>query len=204
MDFKSVTLIVTILLAIIGYLFKYFYELNAQKHNNNLKLINERLENFYGPLYILSIVGMTSYETFTKVLKKENDPDLLKPLTEEQKSEWMMWVREVFHKNNLEIEKIIINKAYLIVEEKVPKCLIDFVTHISNNKVLLKKWDNNNFEQIFSIVDFPCDFQDYAYSSYMKLKKEQLRYIIKNKRNTTANSKLIASGLIMFWWVQCF
>jgi hypothetical protein len=184
MDLKLITLIVSVLLAIIGYLFKYFYELNIQKHNNNLKLINERLENFYGPLYILSLVGMTSFKTFIKVLKKEDDPDLLKPLTEQEKSEWILWVREVFHKNNLEIEKIITDNAYLIIEEKVPKCLIDFVTHLSNYKVLLKKWDNNNFEQIVSIIDFPPDFMEYFYNSYMMLKKEQVRYLVKNKEYT--------------------
>jgi hypothetical protein len=111
MDFKTITLIVTVLLAIVSYLFKYFYDLNVQRHNNNLKLINERLENFYGPLYILSIIGKTSYEAFTKILKKEDDPDLHFPLSEHEKSEWVIWVREVFHKNNLEIERIIINKA---------------------------------------------------------------------------------------------
>jgi hypothetical protein len=27
-------------------------------------------------------------------------------------------------------EKIIIEKAYLIVEEQMPRCLLDFVTHV--------------------------------------------------------------------------
>ncbi|MCL2327689.1 MAG: hypothetical protein FWC39_04140 [Bacteroidetes bacterium] len=174
-----ISLAVTILLAITSYLFKYFYELNVQRHNNNLKLINERLENFYGPLYILSMVGKTSYETLLKVLKKEDDPDLQNPLSEQEKLEWIIWVKEVFHKNNLEIEKIIINKAYLIIEESVPQCLIDFVTHISYNKILLKKWDNNNFEQIHCLIDFPVDFDEYVYNSYRRLTSEQLKYGIK-------------------------
>jgi len=173
-----ISLAVTILLAITSYLFKYFYELNVQRHSNNLKLINERLENFYGPLYILSMIGKTSFETYNKVLRKEYE-HLQLPLSEQEKLEWIIWVEEVFHKNNLEIEKIIINKAYLIIEESVPQCLIDFVTHISYNKVLLKKWNNNNFEQLHCLIDFPIDFNEYVYNSYKRLKSEQLKYGMK-------------------------
>jgi len=176
-DSKIWTIWVTILLAIVGYLFRYFYELGVKRNDNYLNLVNDRLEHFYGPLYILSEVGRTSYQAFLKECNKENDSDLNEPLSEAEKTIWINWVVNVFHKNNLEIEKIIINKAYLIMEEAFPKCLHDFVTHIASNKALLKKWEGGNYEQLFSLIDYPAEFHDYAQSSYLFLKHEQLRYI---------------------------
>ena len=44
-------------------------------------------------------------------------------------------------------EKIIIENAHLIVEEKMPQCLLDFVTHVVGYKAVLAKWADGDFRR---------------------------------------------------------
>ena len=44
--------------------------------------------------------------------------------------DWMLWMTTIFMPLNDIREKIIIEKAYLVVEERMPQCLLDFATHL--------------------------------------------------------------------------
>ena len=51
--------------------------------------------------------------------------------------DWVLWMTTIFMPLNDIREKIIIEKAYLIVEEQMPQCLLDFVTHVVGYKAVL-------------------------------------------------------------------
>jgi hypothetical protein len=72
-------------------------------------------------------------------------------------------------------EKIIIQKAYLVVEERMPQCLLDFVTHVVGYKAVLAKWAEGNYVERRSTIGWPPEFDVYVKRSYAALKAEQMR-----------------------------
>jgi hypothetical protein len=74
-------------------------------------------------------------------------------------------------------EKIIIEKAHLIVEEQMPLCLLDFVTHVVGYKAVLAKWADGDYSERRSTIGWPPDFDLYVERSYQALKAEQTRLL---------------------------
>lgn len=164
-------LVLTIVLAISGYLYKYVTDKNARKRQGRLLIINKQLEEFYGPLFFRAVSGERSYQ---ELLKKLGKPQVSQNPSQQELKEWRLWYKTVFHPVNLEIEKIILEKSYLIREEEIPRPLIDFIAHITPYKTIVTKWENNDYTEHFSSVDFPKEFKGYIHRSYYSLKNEQL------------------------------
>jgi len=99
------------------------------------------------------------------------------PPTEEELTEWRVWSKNIFLPLNEFLEKLILENAYLIREEKVPECLLRFVTHGSAYKAILKKWESGDFSENTPALDFPVELEENAAHSYQELKAEQLRLI---------------------------
>jgi hypothetical protein len=74
-------------------------------------------------------------------------------------------------------EKIIIEKAHLIVEEVMPRCLLDFVTHVVGYKAVVAKWAEGDYSERRSTIGWPPDFDLYVERSYAALKSEQTRLL---------------------------
>ncbi len=70
-------------------------------------------------------------------------------------------------------ERIIIQKAALIIEEQMPQCLLDFVTHVVGYKAVLAKWAEGNYAERRSTIGWPPEFDAYVKRSYAALKAEQ-------------------------------
>lgn len=173
LDLKTIIgLLITVLLAVFGYLYKYFDDKKNRKRQARLSLINKQLEEFYGPLFFRSVSGEKSYEELLKKLGKSSVS--LNPTKRELK-EWRIWYKTVFHPDNLEMEKIILEKSYLIREEEIPQPLTDFISHISPYKAIVAKWEDKDYSEHFSTVEFPKELKPYIHRSYYALKKEQIR-----------------------------
>ena len=161
-DIKVFSVLVTILLALAGYLYKYFDDRGVRMRASKLTVINKRLENFYGPLYFRSISGGEAYQTLLRKLKKQRmseDP------TEGELAEWRVWYKEVFHPYNLEVENIIINHSYLMLEKYIPKPLVSFVAHISEYKAIVAKWEKEDYTDHFATTMFPKELKVYIHES---------------------------------------
>ena len=87
----------------------------------------------------------------------------------------MLWMTTIFMPLNDVREKIIIEKAYLIVEEQMPHCLLDFVTHVVGYKAVLAKWAEGDYSERRSTIGWPPEFDVYVKRSYAALKAEQTR-----------------------------
>jgi len=91
--------------------------------------------------------------------------------------EWVLWMTTIFMPLNDVREKIIIDKAYLIIEEQMPHCLLDFVTHVVGYKAVLSKWNEGDFSERRSTIGWPPEFDGYVERSYKALKAEQTRLL---------------------------
>jgi hypothetical protein len=180
MNIQIITLIGTIIAAFVGAMATYINSrINARKRDQ-LDLVNKRLNEFYGPLFVATQAGRIAYESLLKKLGNESgfhfDEEDKVP-SQKEIDEWYIWVKSVFMPLNDLSEKIIIEKAHLIVEEKMPDCLMKFVTHVAGFKAVIAKWGNGDYTEKHSLIAFPTELEDYITQSYSKLKGEQARLL---------------------------
>jgi hypothetical protein len=162
---------ITLLGASIGYFFKGFKERKLRQRNDSLNLVNKRLEEFYGPLYFIVEAGEKSFRALQEHLGKTSfRPD---NLTESEYKEWRTWYINVFHPQNLQKERIIIEKSYLIDGDEIPPCLVDFISHISFYKAIIERWKNNDFSVSSPLIGHPDSMKGFIQDGFLKLKKEQ-------------------------------
>jgi hypothetical protein len=163
--------ILTIFVAFAGYLVTFLSARMLARRRDKLKLVNRRLNEFYGPLYVASEAGNIAYRSLlSRQGKQKSDPIL-----DSEMKDWVLWMTTIFMPLNDIREKIIIEKAYLIVEEQMPQCLLDFVTHVVGYKAVLAKWANNDYGERRSTIGWPPEFDTYVRTSYAALKAEQTR-----------------------------
>jgi hypothetical protein len=179
MDFSEISVptvlqnaaILTILVAFTGYALTFLSAHMLARRRDKLELVNKRLNEFYGPLYVASQAGNIAYRS---LLNKQGKTQS-EPITDENLKDWVLWMRTIFIPLNEIREKIIIEKAHLIVEEHMPQCLLDFVTHVVGYKAVLHKWAEGDYSERRSTIGWPPEFDVYVKDSYAALKAEQMR-----------------------------
>ena len=163
--------ILTIIVAFTGYAITFLSAHMLARRRDKLDLVNKRLNDFYRPLYVASEAGNIAYRS---LLKKQGKTQS-EPITDEDLKDWVLWMRTIFIPLNEIREKIIIENAHLIVEEQMPKCLLDFVTHVVGYKAVLCKWADGDYSERRSTIGWPPEFDVYVRTSYAALKAEQMR-----------------------------
>ncbi len=165
--------VLTVILAFVGYLATFLSARMLERRRDKLDLVNRRLNEFYGPLYVASQAGNIAYRS---LLKKQGKTQSF-PILDGEMKEWMLWMTTIFMPLNDVREKIIIEKAYLIVEEQMPPCLLDFVTHVVGYKAVLAKWAEGDLTERRSTIGWPPEFDVYVERSYAALKAQQTRLL---------------------------
>jgi hypothetical protein len=165
--------VLTVVLAFAGYLVTYMSSRMMARRADMLNLVNRRLNEFYGPLYVASQAGNSAYRS---LLKKQGKTEC-HPIRDEDMKEWVLWTKTIFMPLNNIREKIIIEKAHLIVEEEMPLCLLEFVTHVVGYKAVLAKWADGDYSERRSTIGWPPAFDLYVERSYRALKAEQTRLL---------------------------
>ncbi len=163
--------ILTIIVAFAGYALTFISAHMLARRRDKLELVNKRLNEFYGPLYVASEAGNIAYRS---LLQKQGKTQS-EPISDEDLKDWVLWMRTIFFPLNDIREKIIIEKAHLIIEEKMPQCLLDFVTHVVGYKAVVRKWADGDFSERRSTIGWPPEFDVYVRTSYAALKAEQMR-----------------------------
>jgi hypothetical protein len=170
---NAAVLALTVLLAFFGYLVTFLSNRVMTRHADRLRLVNQRINEFYGPLYVATVAGNIAYKS---LLKKQGKTQC-HPIRDEDLKEWMLWVTTIFMPLNDTREKIIIDNAHLIVEEQMPQCLLDFVTHVVGYKALIAKWADGDYSERRSMIGWPPEFDAYVERSYAALKADQTRLL---------------------------
>jgi len=109
--------ILTIILAFVGYLVTFMITRMLARRRDKLEMVTRRLNEFYGPLYVASQAGniATARCLRNKARRRASHP--------RQRNEGVDAVDDhIFMPLNDIREKIIIEKAYLVVEEQMPHC----------------------------------------------------------------------------------
>ena len=165
---------IPILVAIISYMGTYLNDKTIHKREEELALVNERLEKLYGPLYFLIIASDTPFKTLLSKLGRDHIRPNPSP---EDLALWRIWAKNIFMPNNFAQKEIIYQNAYLILEEKPPECFSVFVRHVSEMEALASQWENEDYSENLPVVGYPENMYEYVSTSYLKLKKRQSELI---------------------------
>lgn len=163
--------ILTVILALGGYFITSLSTHMLARRRDKLDLVNKRINEFYGPLYVASEAGNIAYRSLLKRQGKEKSD----PILDSEMKEWTLWMTTIFMPLNDIRERVIIEKAHLIVEERMPQCLLDFVTHVVGYKAVLARWGEGDYSERRSTIGWPPEFDVYVKHSYAALKTEQTR-----------------------------
>jgi hypothetical protein len=171
--------LVTILLAFLGYFATYINNLRLSQRSEELARVNRQLSELYGPLFALTQASDTAWKAFTsaKGPGNENIFAMERSPTEAELQQWRLWMITVFMPINLRIYEIILAKSDLLIETKMPECLLLFCAHVTAYQAVLKKWENNDYSEHLSLIDYPMEIIEYSHTSYQTIKAEQERLL---------------------------
>ncbi|MGW7008358.1 hypothetical protein ACWGCW_37610 [Streptomyces sp. NPDC054933] len=171
--------VVTIALAFLGYLATYFNSLRLSQRQERLSRVNQQLSDFYGPLFALTEANSRIFRAFMErpAMRPDGQSPFAaggEPPTDEELSEWRLWVTTVFLPNIRAMRDIVVTKADLLVESQMPKVLLDLSAHVSGYEITAAKWANRDYTEHLSGVTFPAEeLASYARESFTRLKSEQ-------------------------------
>jgi hypothetical protein len=168
----AVTLAVTVLVAVGGYVTKYLHDLRISERKDRLERLNRQLSEFYGPLYALSLAGAAAFDALTKYWKLN---PRARPLHERP---WEIWLRDIFMPLNRRMVSIVIEKADLLDEDEMPPALLDLCAHVYAYEAVLKQWEEGDRSQRTSVIAFPKEgLHTFVSKEFPRLKAEQIELI---------------------------
>jgi len=178
MELKDYGFLIGAGVAIIGWLVTRHNALQFSKRKERLELINKRLNDFYGPLYVATRAGRASYERMVAQLGI-NEAAFFgnSALSEANLREFHHWMKNVLVPLNDVIEKAVLENAYLIIEEQMPQPITDYMEHVSTVRVTVAHWDSGNFSQKSLPMRYPEELDEYIKRAYSRLKSEQLKLL---------------------------
>lgn len=177
MNVQWASIAITSCLALIGLLGTYLYNLRLARRKDRLDLVTRQINEFYGPFYISTQAGKLGVAAFRKKLgQKAVFADRTKP-TPMELEEWKIWLPTVLMPINEHREKLILSSAHLIRESEMPSCLLLFVAHVAAYRSVLRKWEQGDYSEFLSVIDFPAEIEAYASTSFIELKHEQARLL---------------------------
>ena len=84
--------ILTIILAFAGYLVTFLSARMLARRRDKLRLVNKRLNEFYGPLYVASEAGNIAYRSLLNRQGKVKS----EPILDTEMKDWVLWMTTIF------------------------------------------------------------------------------------------------------------
>jgi hypothetical protein len=171
----AVTILVSVLVALAGYVATYLYNLRLAQRNDKLERIDRQLRDLYGPLLALTTASNSAWWAFRSRYRPAgsywNDAD---PPTEEEARAWRLWMQEVFMPLNEQVADVVTRHADLLVETRMPKCLLDACAHVAGYRAVTAAWRQGDYSEHTSVTNFPSsELIDYASTRFERLKEDQ-------------------------------
>lgn len=180
MDWKTfATLAVSVALAFAGYFATYLNNLKTSRRKDSLDRINRQLKELYGPMFALCNASQIAWDHFRANHRPGrafwNVPG--DPPTPEEAVAWRIWMKEVFIPIIFRMEALVLANSDLIDQEEMPPSFVDLCAHTAGYRVVMKKWENGDFSENVSSINFPKEVVGHVSAEYQRLKKDQARLL---------------------------
>jgi hypothetical protein len=177
-DFQTVSLIATVILAIVGYVVTYANNIRIENRKAKIKFISDQLQYLYGPLFTLSDASNQAWIAF-RSRWRPGGPffGTIPPPSAEELEQWRLWMAEVFMPLNLKMETVIVENSHLINGPGMPGEFRKFLSHVEAYKTTVKSWENGDLKYHTSYSNYPKEFNRMVEKAYAELKKKQAEMI---------------------------
>jgi hypothetical protein len=174
-DSLLITTVVTVVLALVGYLITHQSNIRLSQRAERLNRVNRQLSELYGPLYTLAIGGGKAYDVFdARYFKGRDFYDPTQTFTEEELKLWRTWITTVFMPRNLHMYELIVTKGDLLLEPYMDESLLELTAHVASYQALLQRWEEGDFTDRSALIKYPgTKLNDYCQRSFIELKKRQ-------------------------------
>lgn len=182
-----ITTIVTIALALIGYVATYLNNIRMSQHQARLERINRQLSELYGPMLATLEDGERAWRYFLRE-HRPNQRSFFTPGVEPNAEElelWRRWMTTVFMPRNRALYELVVSKADLLLDREMPSTLLDLCAHVAAWEVVVSQWAANDFSEYRSVIKFPKQAEDYARRSFSILKSEQAKLLGRREKLST-------------------
>jgi hypothetical protein len=193
MDTKTaITLFVTVLLAVTGYLATYVNNLRLAQRKERLERVNRQLEKLYGPLFSLVRASTITWDAFRQTATRRGPFwDSEHPPTAEEAAEWRLWMTSVFMPLNERMQVTIIEHADLLDEPEMPNCLLSLCAHVAAYQSVLKRWAQGDYSRNWSVINFPREeLLLYTAQTFLRLKAVQAALLGELPERPWSNKRL--------------
>jgi len=211
-----ITTLVTISLAIIGYLVKYFNDLRVARKQADLKAnhdklvfeldrVNAQLQHFYGPLKAINDTCRLSYQGFRdkyantnylaegygKAVIRQKQP----AATLDKDANYRLWLRSVIFPMHDRMLKILLARIDLLIEDHIPPCLELLSAHIQSYQHVIALWEAGDHRETSSVIHYPGEeLTTYLNASFQTLKARQQQLIDTLERKRGEEGKALHSA----------
>jgi hypothetical protein len=166
----------------IGWIVTYRLAKRQQYRKDQLDLVNRQITELYGPLHIACEAGRNAYDALCKKFGVKQIFVDGRPVSPQAGDEWSLWMNDIFTPLNDRLEKLIMEKLYLLEETEVPVDFHTFMKHVALNKIILLKWKNGDKTEQYAREEFPKTLDGYAKGALEKAKRKQAELIGKVSR----------------------
>ena len=174
----ALTLAVTVLLAVAGYIATYVWNLKIAQRKDQLERVNRQLSEFYGPLLALSSAGGRAFQVWrgsTRYFASWDDA------MDDDRTEWELWITTVFMPINRRMVDVVTTRADLLVEREMPKELLDLAAHVWEYEALIAKWKQGDHSKMVPEIIFPgASLESYVRENFVALKSRQATLLAGN------------------------
>ena len=174
-----ITTVVTIVLALSGYLITYLNSLRLSQRDQRLQRVSRQLGELYGPLYGLIDAETAVFKVFRSIVRpgkhffSEEDPP-----SEADLAAWRLWMSTVFAPINNQMYELVLSKSDLLIETDMPQCFRDLAAHVVGYQLVMKQWENGDYSEHLSFILFPQEeLLAYVTESFNALKREQAKLL---------------------------
>src|SRR3954452_13174373 len=144
-----VTLAVTVVVAITGYVATYLSNRSLARRKDRLERLNRQLAELYGPLYALSQASGHAFEAFHERYWPRRRGFFVhgtQPSAEDLEL-WRRWMSVAFMPLNRRMVDLIVTHSDLLVDdsEGIPQCLLDVCAHVTGYEPVIARWQQPDF-----------------------------------------------------------
>jgi len=161
--------IVTAVTALVGYWLTYRNNLRLAQRAERLDRINRQLRELYGPMLAIASVGHRIFQEYRRSIATRHE----RPEPLDINPEFRAWMKGVFMPNNERLYELLLTKADLLIDDKIPDCLLQLGAHIGAFKAIAQRWEENDYEVKIPPIPFPRDLLAYANDRFYRLRREQ-------------------------------
>ena len=184
LDIKTtLTISTTVLLALVGFLIKYFNDLRMAERKDRLDLVNKQINELYGPLFALHYANQESWIQFRRRYRPGEGRSFWgspPKVNDEEALAWRLWTTEIFEPLRSRMSDIILKNSGLIIENDFPQPLLELCAHVYSYKPVLKQWDSKDFTQSTSTINYPHEsLSKYLEESHRTLRVQQAQLLRK-------------------------